>query len=160
MPETYAKTFRESVLSKLRYGKVERFEYGGRTTNNVAGEVFIEGKLNQRLFFPLNTVAYVHIHGAFKDSAGSPIMTPFKAELRIARPTSGTVVVQGTGAANAVLFQAVDNAGTAVTAIAVSIVNNEEVRFTYTGAAASGVNLIRFRLNVVSVCTDSDVVVS
>lgn len=152
--ETYAKTTRDVVANKLRNGKVERLEYFGRTTNNTAGEIFIDGKASQanRLYIPLNTSIYVEVFGTARDSAGTPANDAFRGVFRIHRNASGVpVVTNGTNQ----LVSATDGT-TAYGKLVAAVSGTDEVRFTYTGAASSGVNLVRFRLNVVSVSTDAD----
>lgn len=152
--ETYAKTVRETVANKLRCGKIERLEYFGRTNANTAGEIFIDGKsaLANRLYIPLNTTIYVELFGTARDNAGSPNSDAFFGRYRISRAASGVPVI---AAAATPLVSAADGT-TAYAKLVAAVSGTDEVRFTYTGAAASGANLVRFRLNVVSVSTDAD----
>jgi hypothetical protein len=152
--ETYGKTTREVVANKLRNGKIERLEYFGRSTANTATEIFIDGKGSQanRLYIPLNTVIYVEAFGTARDSAGTPVNDAFRGLFRIHRNASGVpVVTNGTNQ-----FVSAADGTTAYAKLVAAVSGTDEVRFTYTGAAASGLNVIRFRLNVVSVSTDAD----
>jgi hypothetical protein len=154
MPETYAKTTKDAMANKLRTGKVERLEYFGTTSANTAAEIFVEGKSAQaiRLYIPLNTTVVVQLIGTARDNAGTPNSDAFTGTYRISRAASGAAVLTS---AAVPLVSAADGT-TAYTKLVAAVANTDEVRFTYTGAAASGRNFVRFRLNVVSVSTEAD----
>lgn len=154
--QTYGTTVSTIMSNKLRCGKVERLEYFGRTANAVAGEIFIDGKSAalQRLVIPLNTTVYIELFGVAKDSAGTPVNDAFSGKYRVHRQASGAAVL--TAAAVPLLSAADGTTAYAKLVAAVAGTSSDEIRFTYTGAASSGVNVVRFRLNVVSVSTDAD----